>query len=428
MNYSALITAIAAAHQQAQAGAAGAVNRHLILRNWLIGAHLVEFEQHGEDRAQYGTRLLQRVSTDLRERNVPGTSADMLERMRLLYLYYPQLADRISAPPVRKLAAAEPTKSGSEISAPPVRKSGSDEARLAGLLHDFGKYAPRFQDRLHDNTIHGINHWVAGARKAAESKAPLLDYAIDGHHTGIPPFGELQQSLQKMGNAAWIRELTGCAESVTDQMRRFSDDGLVLPPVPPAPARDHFANAFRARFLFSCLVDADFIDTEEHFDPAAAAQRVVPLLQSEQAFYRLFAFLSAKPADGPVNPLRRQLLADCLAAAGKPPGLFTLTAPTGSGKTLASLAFALKHITTYNTALPHDDPRRQRRIIVVIPYTSIIEQTARVYRELFEPAFGPTLRLTNCLSGSSFRRLESPGRLMIIGARSPLIAQTCRTK
>jgi len=63
MNYSALITAIAAAHQQAQAGAAGAVNRHLILRNWLIGAHLVEFEQHGEDRAQYGTRLLQRPPT-----------------------------------------------------------------------------------------------------------------------------------------------------------------------------------------------------------------------------------------------------------------------------------------------------------------------------------------------------------------------------
>jgi hypothetical protein len=123
MNYTALLTAISDAHQQAQTGAAGAVNRHLILRNWLIGAYLVEFEQNGEDRARYGAGLLSRLSGDLRQRGIPGTSPDMLERMRLLYLCYPQLAGRISAPLVRKLPGAQPTPAALPISAPAVRKS-----------------------------------------------------------------------------------------------------------------------------------------------------------------------------------------------------------------------------------------------------------------------------------------------------------------
>ncbi len=124
MDYAALLTAIADAHQQAQSRAAGAVNRQLILRNWVIGAHLVEFQQQGEDRAAYGAGLLKRVSTDLRQRAVPGTSPDMLERMRLFYTYYPQLTDLISAPAVRKSSAAKPFADFTpDISAPPVRKS-----------------------------------------------------------------------------------------------------------------------------------------------------------------------------------------------------------------------------------------------------------------------------------------------------------------
>ena len=86
MNYDALITTLAQVHQQAQAGAAGAVNRHLILRNWLIGAYLIEFEQRGEDRAEYGVRLLQHVAEDLKEREVTGCAVRMLERMRQFYL------------------------------------------------------------------------------------------------------------------------------------------------------------------------------------------------------------------------------------------------------------------------------------------------------------------------------------------------------
>ncbi len=129
MDYPALITAISDAHRQAQAGAAGAVNRHLVFRNWMVGAYLVEFEQSGEDRAEYGAGLLKRVSADLREREVTGASPDMLERMRLLYLHYPQVAERISAPLVRKLPVGEPAAPGSDISAPAVRNSGDRTPR-----------------------------------------------------------------------------------------------------------------------------------------------------------------------------------------------------------------------------------------------------------------------------------------------------------
>ena len=92
------------------------------------------------------------------------------------------------------------------------------EAWLAGLLHDLGKYAERFQARLRNAAIRGINHWAAGARKAADLKAALLDYAIDGHHTGLPAAGELRQSLLKMGDASCSHELTRCAESVSELM------------------------------------------------------------------------------------------------------------------------------------------------------------------------------------------------------------------
>ena len=90
MNYNVLLEAIGQAHQQAQAGAAGAVNRHLILRNWVIGAYLVEFEQNGKDRAQYGAGLLKRLSKDLCKRGMSGASPDVLERMRLFFQMYPQ--------------------------------------------------------------------------------------------------------------------------------------------------------------------------------------------------------------------------------------------------------------------------------------------------------------------------------------------------
>jgi predicted nuclease of restriction endonuclease-like (RecB) superfamily len=104
MNYAALLTAISDAHQQARAGAAGAVNRHLILRNWLIGAYLVEFEQNGEDRAEYGARVIQRVASDLKSRDIGGLGGSMLKDCRTFYRLYPQ----IRQPAVGELSGGGP--------------------------------------------------------------------------------------------------------------------------------------------------------------------------------------------------------------------------------------------------------------------------------------------------------------------------------
>ena len=270
------------------------------------------------------------------------------------------------------------------------------EARLAGLLHDLGKYAARFQKRLHDPRVHGINHWAAGTMQAPG----LVRYVVDGHHTGLPSFGDLKDTLPKAQHAKLWQEHTGCTESISELLARFTGDGLALPSSPANPPPDHFANALRTRLLFSCLVDADFLDTERHFDPHAPEQRAVDALEAKRALTLVLTHLKDKRADGPVNRLRQQLLADCLNAAAKPPGLFSLTAPTGSGKTLASLTFALKHAAT------HDE----RRVIVVIPYTSIIEQTARVYRDIFEPTFGPDYVLEHHSAVAPRERAEDKGK------------------
>ncbi len=267
----------------------------------------------------------------------------------------------------------------------------SEEARFAGLLHDLGKYAARFQARLRDPSIHGINHWAAGATHAFLMGRPIVAFPIDGHHTGLPAargVGGLEQTLRAFRDDKERPNLTGCAEDVPVLLARLAADGITLPLLPAKRETDHFAAALRARFLLSALADADFLDTENHFDPETAASRQSGSLRETRALEKLLDHLTAKASNSDLGRLRRELLDSCLARAESGPGLFTLTAPTGSGKTLASLAFALRHVARHNRDLGPEDPRRFRRIIVVIPYTSIIEQTARVFRELFATDFG----------------------------------------
>lgn len=288
----------------------------------------------------------------------------------------------------------------------------SDEAELAGLLHDLGKYAQRFQARLQDNSIHGINHWAAGATQAAALRFHNSAFAVDGHHTGMPARGGdgLKQTVARMRSDTERENFCKCGEPMSELLRRFAADGLRLPDIPDRPPGDPFAEALRTRLLFSCLVDADFRDTENHFDPAVASLREIPLLQPVRALEVLRLHLARLSGDSDVNQRRHKLLNDCLDAATQPPGLFTLTAPTGSGKTLSSLAFALQHIAHHNAALPEGDARRFRRVIVVIPFTSIIEQTAGVYRQLFEPAFGPDYVLEHHSAVAPRERPEDKGK------------------
>jgi CRISPR-associated endonuclease/helicase Cas3 len=127
--------------------------------------------------------------------------------------------------------------------------------------------------------------------------------------------------------------------------------------------------------LFSCLVDADFLDTEAFFDSTQTNKRGVfaPIGNLTPMFEKFMADKQAAASDTPVNQLRREVFRQCIHKAALPPGFFSLTVPTGGGKTLSSMAFAINH------ARAHD----KRRIIYVIPYTSIIEQTADQFRQIF---------------------------------------------
>lgn len=134
MDYSMLVESILSLHRDSVGRAAAAINQALVVRNWMMGAYIVEFEQNGEDRAAYGHGLLRRLSIDLVARGIKGSSPDMLERMRLFFRRYPQLDGYISAPAVRDFKLSRPTPDADAISAPLVRKSVAFPAH-AGMNH-----------------------------------------------------------------------------------------------------------------------------------------------------------------------------------------------------------------------------------------------------------------------------------------------------
>jgi CRISPR-associated endonuclease/helicase Cas3 len=329
--------------------------------------------------------------------------------------YYAHTADGPDGQPLPESSGkwqplAEHLRNVAELAAGFAAPFGATgEARVAGLLHDLGKYSARFQQRLHDPSVHGVNHWSVGSAEAVTQRALETAFAIEGHHTGMPAFLEndgetglecLKERVAKLRTPA-AAQVNGFLESLAELLSRYAAEN----PAPPAPlsvrrSAQDFATALRTRMLFSCLVDADFLDTEAHFDPPQARLRATPNLQPERALAVLLADLSGRSAEEAVNQLRRHLLDDCLAAATKASGLFTLTAPTGSGKTLSGLAFALAHAKA----------RCHRRIIVVIPYTSIIEQTASVYRDLFEREFGPHYILEHHSAVAPRERKEDAAR------------------
>jgi len=250
-------------------------------------------------------------------------------------------------------------------------------AHVAGLLHDLGKYTEEVQRRIAGENIR-VEHAIQGARQAielyGEKLGTLLAYVIAGHHAGLPngrdsgTRSSLKERLARSGTPellpAWQAEVSLLKQCPLPQgFKTHPDRALAM-----------FQLAFLTRMLYSCVVDADFLDTEAHYDKAENRPSLRdggPVLSALRG--ELEKRLAQFKIDSDVNRLRADILRHVRKQAALAPGLFSLTVPTGGGKTLASLAFALDH------ALTHD----LKRVIYVIPFTSIVEQNAAVFRRAF---------------------------------------------
>ena len=262
-------------------------------------------------------------------------------------------------------------------------------AELAGFWHDLGKYQPAFQRYIasasgmeaHVEAPGRVKHAIAGAIHAAEACGPygrLLAYLIAGHHAGLPDWHPDEAS-----GAALSQELLNERATLAQALAGNVPQEILAPDValPKPPIRKAEELHGWLRMLFSCLVDADFLDTEAFMalghpvdDSWTCLRGGYAGIPDLRAAYERHMATRFAVADTPVKRLRAEILDACIARAAEAPGLFSLTVPTGGGKTLASLGFALHHAERHGL----------RRIIYVIPYTSIIEQTADVFRGVFE--------------------------------------------
>lgn len=240
----------------------------------------------------------------------------------------------------------------------------ADIGWIAGLLHDLGKMSDRFQNYLRGIGTSGGDHKGLGVRQTATLGCPL-SFVIAGHHGGLPDLPTIKQALRDTDDPATLEMIKDLLATLDQHLPAHYPDYV--------QTRAEEAELF-TRILFSALVDADFLDTENHFNPdlRGIRQDTVSLDGLWERFAGNYEQSFECVEETPLNLTRRNIYERCLEKAQEPQGAFSLTVPTGGGKTLASMGFALSH------AKLHD----LRRIIIVIPYTSIIEQTADVYRNI----------------------------------------------
>src|SRR3989338_4056727 len=257
-------------------------------------------------------------------------------------------------------------------------KFGAGElAKWIGLWHDLGKANPEFQDYLkacqqkerHEKAPHAIwgavlAYWLI-SRNREDDRWKEIAITIAGHHGGIDQPGSLSQRLE---------ERTQNNQGLFQQIAEYAKK-LPSPPQVRLPELTRTQRELFIRMVFSALVDADYLDTEKHFN-----EKQYLLRQNQQRIENLWSrfdaeqkqFASAADTETTVNKIRKEVYELCDKAALGQPGIYRMTVPTGGGKTRSGLAFALKHAVK----------NKMDRVIVAIPYTSIIDQTAKEYRKI----------------------------------------------
>lgn len=304
------------------------------------------------------------------------------------------------------------------------------EGEVAGLFHDVGKYTHAFQEVLKGNSIK-IDHATPGAA------ALLFQYRLDGiasaiavqgHHDGLQSgyFDSLKMALSMKES----RNKLGKSYSTTSFNELIS---ILLGEYQKLPLRDFIKSGYAGlceqgmnipamlyvRMLFSALVDADYLATEAHFEGDEMGMKYrenAPALNPDVAIQKLVDYKDklerCSKASTEINQLRKDLFDACYSAGEYSQGIFTLSAPTGAGKTLAMLGFALNHAKHKN----------KKRIIIVLPFLNIIEQTARVYKEILCDGGNPDY----ILEDHSLRNFDDGERTRLFSENwdSPLIITT----
>ena len=257
-------------------------------------------------------------------------------------------------------------------------------AYVAGLYHDLGKYDPAFQRKLRGEE-NRVDHSTAGASVLMAPLLPqeaipreMIAFAILGHHAGLPDrntsapssMGRRLEGYADALHAGWRDDVPQTLTGLSNELMSLLKSG----------GSDENTGAFdisvATRMLFSCLVDADYRDTEAFYaEFDGVKDREWPLLEHvlPQMITQFDKYMDQFQPTSEINALRCEILSHVRRGAGMAPGVFTLTVPTGGGKTLASLGFALDHAGLHG----------HRRIIYAIPFTSIIDQTAAVFRGIF---------------------------------------------
>lgn len=238
--------------------------------------------------------------------------------------------------------------------------------KLCGLAHDIGKYSDEFQLRLRGGKK--VDHATAGAIECFKIKAAFEAVCVIGHHSGLPNVGHKDADTTE-SQTFFGRKLRAEQGGIPDYRKNWNGH-IALPQDYFRPSGRGFATAFYIRMLYSCLVDADYIDTETFMNGDAGRGNYEPL---SALCDKLTAYISKwNNPTREIDILRQKILNSCIEKASAPRGIFSLTVPTGGGKTVASMAFALNHAVANS----------MKRIIYVIPYTSIIEQNAKVFRDI----------------------------------------------
>lgn len=253
----------------------------------------------------------------------------------------------------------------------------SEFAALAAILHDIGKYSQAFQKKLDGERL-TVDHSSAGALEITKFLienpnqkfiATILAYCVTGHHSGLLDYGS---EIDLPTDGTLVARLKKQLEDYSAYNTEIDLSSFKIPdriPINPNPKYPFFSISFFTRMIYSTLVDADFLETENFIHQGNKQRGEYESIEILCKRFNHYLERFENP-ENEINRERTRTLKTCLSKASQKPGFFSLTVPTGGGKTFSSMAFALNHAVINGL----------RRIIYVIPYTSIIEQNAAEFK------------------------------------------------